>query len=74
MTRNLSLVGVSPELAVEKYSIFLRVAAKIVETIAFETAQHRDAKKTEQLLALACAIEEEAEAMAAPAYAFSPKA
>jgi hypothetical protein len=38
MTQNFSLVGVSPELEVEKYAIFLGVAAKILETVAFETA------------------------------------
>lgn len=65
MAPHISLVGMDRKQAAEKYAMFLGVAAKIVETVAFETATHSDAKKTEQLLAIACAIEEEAAELSA---------
>lgn len=39
---------------------YLDVAAKIIETVAFELAPHESAQKVEDLLALACEIEQAA--------------
>lgn len=60
MTKIISFVRKDAECANGQYAMYLTTAAKIVETVAFEIAQERDAKKTEELLALACAIEKAA--------------
>ncbi len=57
MTTHLSLVVNDTESRSPQFTVFLETAAKIVETVAFEIAERRDAREVEQLLALACAIE-----------------
>jgi|GEM_PF-5787999 hypothetical protein len=44
---------------------YLGIAAKIVETVAFEVAEEVPAHKVQDLLALVCAIEAAAEALQA---------
>lgn len=64
MTKIISFVRKDTKSMNAQYAVYLATAAKIVETVAFEIAQQREAKKTEELLALACAIEKAADDIA----------
>ena len=44
-------------------SIYLQAAAKIVETVAFEMARDASATSVEEMLQLACAIEDAADGL-----------
>lgn len=63
MADHIQLVSNCPEPREDANAAYLRIASKIVETVAFEVAHRVPAETVQQILALASEIEKAGEAI-----------